>query len=63
MAIRKVTPLLLYSNGPSVGWARALSSLIDEGMAALCMRQWQRAPITVKARGFSATRLARSHKN
>jgi hypothetical protein len=47
MTTRKAPPSLLYPNGPSIGWARALRTFIDEGMAALCVRQWQRAPITV----------------
>jgi hypothetical protein len=47
MTTRKAAPSLLYSNGPSIDWARAMRSFIDEGMAALCMHQWQPAPITV----------------
>ena len=47
MTNRKATPSLLYSNASTIGWVRTLSSFIDEGMAALCMRQWQRAPLTL----------------
>ncbi len=47
MTQRKATPSLLYSNASSIGWVRTLSAFIDEGMAALCMQQWQRAPATV----------------
>ncbi len=47
MTNRKATPSLLYSTESSIGWVRTLSSFIDEGMAALCMRQWQRAPVVV----------------
>jgi len=47
MTNRKAIPSLLYSTASSIGWVRTLSSFIDEGMAALCMRQWQRAPLTV----------------
>ena len=47
MTTRKAAPSLLYSNGPSINWVRSVRSFIDEGMAALCMRQWQRVPITV----------------
>jgi hypothetical protein len=46
MTNRKATPSLLYC-ASSVSWVRTLSSFIDEGVAALCMRQWQRAPLTV----------------
>jgi hypothetical protein len=45
MTHRKATPSLLYSNASSIGWVRTLGSFIDDGMAALCMRQWQRAPL------------------
>ncbi len=47
MTNRKATPSLLYPNASTIGWVRTLSAFIDEGMAALCMRQWQRAPATV----------------
>ena len=47
MTNRKATPSLLYSAASSIGWVRTLSSFIDEGMAALCVRQWQRAPVVV----------------
>jgi hypothetical protein len=53
MTNRKPTLSLLYSNASQSSWARALSSLIDESLASLCMQQWQRAPITV-----SHTRVA-----
>jgi len=46
MTNRKATPLLLYSNASSIGWVRTLRSFIDEGLAAVCMQQWQRAPLT-----------------
>jgi len=45
MTNRKATPSLLYSNASSIGWVRTLSAFIDEGVAALCIRQWQRAPV------------------
>jgi hypothetical protein len=45
MTNRKSTPSLLYSTASSIGWVRTLSSFIDEGMATLCMQQWQRAPL------------------
>jgi hypothetical protein len=47
MTTRKPTPSLLYTNSRSKGWVRTLASFIDEGMAALCRQQWQRAPIPV----------------
>ena len=47
MTQRKAAPSLLYSNASSIGWVRTLSSFIDEGVAALCMRQWQSAPVRV----------------
>jgi hypothetical protein len=47
MAIRKTTLSLLYTSPLSTGWTRALRSFIDEGVAALCIRQWQRAPIAL----------------
>jgi hypothetical protein len=47
MTNRKATPSLLYSTASSIGWVRTLSSFIDEGMAALCVRQWQRVPAKV----------------
>jgi hypothetical protein len=47
MTTRKAAASLLYSTGPSINWARALRSFIDEGMAALCVRQRQRAPIVI----------------
>ncbi len=47
MTHRKATPSLLYSTASSIGWVRTLSAFIDEGMATLCMKQWQRAPATV----------------
>lgn len=53
MTNRKPTLSLLYSNASSSGWARALSSLIDESLAPLCMQQWQRAHLTV-----ASTRVA-----
>jgi hypothetical protein len=61
MTTRKPSPSLLYTNSLSSGWVRTLASFIDEGMAALCMRQWQRAPIPLTPRpDFSArTRRAR----
>ena len=50
MTNRKTTLSLLYTNSCSTGWVRTLRSFIDEGMAALCMQQWQRAPIPVAQR-------------
>ncbi len=50
MTTRKAIPSLLYTNSRSIGWVRTLSAFIDEGMAALCMRQWQRALIPVVQR-------------
>jgi len=47
MTHRKATPSLLYSSASSIGWVRTLNAFIDEGMAALCMQQWQRAPVRV----------------
>jgi hypothetical protein len=47
MTTRRTAPLRLYWNGLSPEWARTLRSFVDEAMAALCMRQWQRAPIPV----------------
>jgi hypothetical protein len=40
-------PSLLYSGTPAVRWVRTLTEFIDESLAALCARQWQRAPIAV----------------
>ncbi len=48
MTTRKATLALVYTNSGSTGWVRTLSSFIDEGMAALCMRQWQRVPVPLK---------------
>lgn len=47
MTNRKAAPSLLYSNASTIGWVRTLRAFIDEGMAAFCVRQWQRAPATV----------------
>jgi hypothetical protein len=47
MTQRKPAPSLLYSSVPSTGWVRTLSSFIDEGVAALCMRQWQSVPVRI----------------
>jgi hypothetical protein len=47
MTIRKAAASLLCSTRPSINWERALRSFIDEGMAALRIRQWQRVPIVV----------------
>jgi len=38
---------LLYSGSQAVDWVRTLTQFIDESLAALAVRQWQRAPITV----------------
>lgn len=46
MTNRKATPSLLYSASP-IGWVRKLNSFVDEGMAALCVRHWQRASLTL----------------
>lgn len=51
MAIRKTTLPLLYTESLSAGWVRTLRSCVDEGVAALCIRKWQRVPITVSAQG------------
>ncbi len=48
MTNRKATLSLLYTNSSSASWVRTLSEFIDEGMAALCMRQWQRVPVPFK---------------
>ncbi len=48
MTTRKATLALLYTNPVSAGWVRTLSAFIDEGMGALCMRQWQRVPVPLK---------------
>ena len=47
MATRKAASMRLYWNGASTEWARTLRSFADEAMTALCIRQWQRASITV----------------
>jgi len=47
MTQRKAAPSLIYSSASSIGWVRTLTSFIDEGVAALCMRQWQSAPVRV----------------
>ena len=54
MAIRRAPPNLLYSSTVSTSWPRALRSVIEEGLAALCVRQWQRVPVTIAQQG-SAT--------
>jgi hypothetical protein len=61
MTTRKATPSLLYPNTRSSDWVRVLSSFIDEGLAALCMRQWQQVPVIVVQPGASnsARRRAR----
>jgi len=46
----------LYWNGPSTEWAHALRSFVDEGLAALCIRHWQRVPITVATPGINRSR-------
>ena len=46
MTTRQAAPSFRYSNGPSIDWAWAMRSFIDECMATLCICQWQRAPIT-----------------
>jgi hypothetical protein len=45
MTTRKARPSLFYINSRSSSWVRTLASVIDEGMAVLCMQRWQRAPI------------------
>jgi len=47
MTQRKAAPSLFYSSASSIGWVRTLSSFIDEGVAALCKRQWQTASVGV----------------
>jgi len=37
----------LYSEAPAIEWVRTLTQFIDESLAGLCVRQWQRAPIPV----------------
>jgi hypothetical protein len=60
MSTRKATPSLLYTNSRSSSWVRTLASFIDEGMAALCMRQWQRAPIPVMQKPNPLARTRRT---
>ena len=43
----QLSPSLLYSAAPAAQWVRTLTEFIDESLAALCARQWQRAPIAV----------------
>lgn len=50
MAMRKTNPSLLYTEGPVAGWARVLEKFIDDSLAPLCIRQWQRAPLTIQHR-------------
>jgi hypothetical protein len=50
MTNRKPLPTLLYTNSRSIGWVRRLSLFIDEGVAALCMRQWQRVRLPGRRR-------------
>jgi hypothetical protein len=60
MTTRKAAASHLYSTGPSINWARALRSFIEQGMAALCVRQWQRAPIPIaNPLGRTASAVAR----
>ena len=55
MRIRKATPDFLYANLRALDWARMLSSLLDESLAALCIRQWQRVPVTNTPRSYPGT--------
>jgi hypothetical protein len=47
MTSRKPQPALLYTSALAQGWTRALTSFIDDGLAALCKRQWQQAPLVI----------------
>jgi hypothetical protein len=59
MTTRKAPASLQYSTGPSINWARALRSFIEQGMAALCVDYDRRC---VAAQGLrSATREAIDH--
>ncbi len=45
-----------YSNTPT-SWERTLSSFVDEGTAALCVRQWLRASFpTAQPRRLNVSR-------
>jgi len=56
MTIRKATASFFYSSPSSIGWVRTLSAVIDEGLATLCMRQWQRVPLTIAQPATPPTR-------
>jgi hypothetical protein len=43
------SPALLYSQGAAAGWVRTLTQFMDESFVALCVRQWQRAPLPIPA--------------
>ena len=47
MTSRKSQPALLYTSALAQGWSRALTACIDDGLAALCKRQWQQAPLVI----------------
>jgi hypothetical protein len=35
----------LYRDRRPLRWARAVTAVVDESLAALCMRQWGRVPV------------------
>ena len=52
MIQRKAPPAasLLYAAPPAADWVRTLTQFIDDSLAVLCVRQWQRATIVVPQR-------------
>jgi len=36
-------PFFLYTDRPPVRWLQAAAAMLDESLATLCARQWQRA--------------------